>query len=81
MKINQNIQQIQAQDKREEKIKQVIQSLPSKPKITSKVEAYLQATGLSLKKAIRRGFISVNPRKGIYIVTARGNNYKQRRKK
>ena len=77
-RIKENIEMIEAGKKRLKQIEEKKKQLGKEPKLTKTVEAFLQITGLSLKKALSRGFVDINVEKGKYFVTSKGNNYKQR---
>ena len=83
MGYKETLEELKKQKKREEELSKILSNLNEKPKVTKTVRAYLTAVNLSLKKALSKGYVwvKVSNNKGRYIVTARGNDYKQRRKK
>ena len=47
-----------------------------KEKIRNSVKLFLKVKNISLKKAMEKGYVKLN-RKGEYVLTGKGNKYKQ----
>ena len=77
------LEDLKAQKKREEELAKILSNLSKKPEMTKSVKTYLTILNISLKKALSKGYVwvKISNNKAKYIVTAKGNNYKQRRKK
>jgi len=79
MSIKSNAEAIEAGKKRAKKVKEITEQLGEEPKLTNSVKHFLAVTELSLSSAIKKGFVTINYTTKKYIVTKKGNKYKQRR--
>ena len=64
-----------------EKKKEKLKKEGKEPKLTKQVKTFLLVTNLSLKKAIAKGFVDININTNKYIVTKKGNDYRQKIKR
>jgi len=78
MSIKSNAEAIEAGKKRKKKVKEITEQLGEEPKLTNSVKHFLTVTELSLSSAIKKGYVTVNYTTGKYIVTKKGNRFKQK---
>jgi len=78
MSIKSNAEAIEAGKKRAKKVKEITEQLGEEPKLTNSVKHFLTVTKLSLSSAIKKGYVTVNYTTKRYIVTKKGNRFKQK---